>query len=298
MDYRKFLKILVVVLIALGAVFAVLSYFSARHVANILPKKHLAKRLNISDALNHINRHPGDVPVLMYHYIGDLPANSNQIRKDLTVSSEDFATEIDLLQKHGFNSITVDQLYNSFVNKTILPPNPIVITFDDGYENTFVNAVPILLKHNMLGTFAIITGSVGTPDYAGWDEIAAAHIHGMEIVSHTVNHIDFTDPKYSYSDKQYQIAQSKKDIQDRLGIDTKYFVYPYGHHDSATENILKDNGYVMAFTTGFGFDNKTQANYLEMPRVRVHGVESLQIFAELLGIDTTVASKAPVLSNP
>ncbi len=230
------------------------------------------------------------VPVLMYHYIGDMPAKSDALRSDLTVNSKDFTAEMDWLKNNSYSSITVDQLYNSIKNGTGLPPKPVIITFDDGYKNTFDNAVPILLAHGMTGSFGIITGYVGNPNYAPWDEIKAAQNSGMEIVSHSFSHIDFTAKKYTYADKQYEIVRSKEDLLEHLGITSKYFIYPYGHHDADTEKILKDNGFVLAFTVVYGFSAKSE-NLLELPRVRVHGVESLDRFVESLGQKTAIITQ-------
>lgn len=221
------------------------------------------------------------VPVLMYHHVGSLPKNPDPIRKDLTVSSSDFDSEMDFLQSAGYRSITAGQLQQNFEGKLDLPAKPILITFDDGYADVFENAVPILLKHGLVGSFGIITQFAGNPDYASWQQIADAREKGMEIVSHSQHHIDFTDPRYSRSQKLAELQNSRQDLKEHLGIDTDIFIYPFGHFDQTAEDLAEEAGYKIAFTTKYGLVSSDTDN-LKEPRVRVHGRETLKIFEQTL----------------
>lgn len=221
------------------------------------------------------------VPVLMYHYVGDLPANPDSVRRDLTVSSVNFANQMNYLASRGFHTISMSELYQALTDSQKLPSKPVLITFDDGYKETLDITVPILFADHFTGSFAIITGFVGGRDYASWQEISGAESENMEIVSHSYSHIDFASPKYNYSDKLENIAIATSDFKNRLGIDPKFFIYPYGHHDADTEKILRDEGFLMAFTTNYGLVHKG-LNLLELPRVRVHGSETLNRFIQLL----------------
>jgi len=220
----------------------------------------------------------GAVPVLMYHYIGDLPANADATRKDLDVTTQNFEAQMNFLLSQGYTSITPDQLYAYLTKGTAIPAKSVVISFDDGYADTFDNAVPILEADHLTGMFGIITGLVATKptsNYANWEQIIAARNAGMAIVSHSYSHPDFA--ALSASDQNFNIAKSTVDLTGELGTPPTYFIYPYGEYNSTTEQTLKDHGYVMSFTTAYGFV-KPGENLLELPRVRVHGTESLQTF--------------------
>lgn len=223
------------------------------------------------------------VPVLMYHYIGDLPANADATRKDLTVSTQNFEAQVNFLQNAGYTAITPDQLYAWLTVGTKIPAKSVVFSFDDGYADTFENAVPILEAHHMTGEFGIITGFVGTtPDFATWQQIIAARNQGMFIVSHSYSHPDFAAK--SAADQDYNISKSTVDLTAELGAAPIYFIYPYGDYNSTTETVLKNHGYVMSFTTAYGFARPGE-KLLELPRVRVHGAEQLQTFEDnVLGI--------------
>ncbi len=225
---------------------------------------------------------PGGIPVLMYHYVGSLPPNADAIRKDLTVSAENFSAQMDYLAQSGYRTITTARLYNYLSGKSNLPPKPIVITLDDGHADAFKNAVPILLAHHMVASFAVVSGFVGTSDYATWQQISRAQSEGMEIINHSFNHMNFADPRFTLQYKQDAIAKCVSALQGELGDNTKTFVYPYGSYGTDIENLLKADGFDMAFTTNFGEAYKGD-NLFELPRIRVHGLETLERFRETLG---------------
>jgi peptidoglycan/xylan/chitin deacetylase (PgdA/CDA1 family) len=237
------------------------------------------------------------VPVLMYHHVGHLPENPDAIRKDLTVSPEDFEKQMQYLHTAGYNSISLEQLQQSFEGKITLPSKPIAISFDDGYSDVFEYAVPILLEHDLMGSFAIITQDVGVGEYASWQEISEAHKQGMEIISHSRNHIDFTNPKYTETQKLDELKGARDDLKEKLGINTTVFIYPYGHVDSTAERLAREAGYNLALTTKFGLAASAY-NHLQEPRVRVHGVESLETFARLIDPNYKLPRSSTIRSNP
>jgi peptidoglycan/xylan/chitin deacetylase (PgdA/CDA1 family) len=227
---------------------------------------------------------PGLVPVLMYHHVGELPVFPDAVRRDLTVSIKDFNDQIAFLDKEGYHSISTAQLELALRGQDKLPAKPVILSFDDGYNDVFQNAVPILKEHHMAGAFAIITGFVGRPGYAAWSDILAAQKQGMEMVCHSQYHMDFTNRMYTHDMKVAEISDCKQALQANLGIDAKTFIYPYGHFDSEVQNILKNSGFELAFTTQFGIVDQGD-DFLALPRLRVHGQELLTTYANnLLGL--------------
>lgn len=231
---------------------------------------------NIADLQNQ----PG-VPVLMYHHVGPLPPHPDRIRKDLTVSVADFTAQMDYLKANGFKTLTTQQLYDWTKGGFQMPDKPIILTFDDGYKDTFDNAVPILISRGMSGVFGIITEFPGLPDYASWEQIKAAQQAGMEIVPHTRTHIDLSNRHYSHKDRVSQIQGSFDDIKSHLGTTPAAFIFPYGTYNSDALQILKNSPAKIAFTTHFGLFSVKRDLLLE-PRVRVHGVEDLARFKSTL----------------
>jgi len=113
------------------------------------------------------------VPILMYHYINTPPPNADAIRRDLSVPPERFREHLAYLKSQGYQTITLHDLVYALTRGTPLPPKPIILTFDDGYEDNYTNAFPILQEFGYIGTFFIITNNpdTGRPGYMSWDQL-------------------------------------------------------------------------------------------------------------------------------
>src|SRR5260221_14182040 len=98
------------------------------------------------------------VPILMYHYISTPPANSDKYRVDLSVTPDNFRHQMMWLKQKGYTTITPDDLYDALRHGKKLPNLPVLLTFDDGYEDAYTNALPILSEFGFTGTFNIVTG--------------------------------------------------------------------------------------------------------------------------------------------
>jgi peptidoglycan/xylan/chitin deacetylase (PgdA/CDA1 family) len=223
------------------------------------------------------------VPVLMYHHVSDMTEQQRQkdpMRSDLTVSVSDFESQVKYFHDLGYQAITIQKLYDSLASNSAMS-KAVVFTFDDGYADVFANAVPILQKNGYTGTFAISTDLLGRPDYASWDDVERADKSGMEIISHTENHLDLTDLQYSEDDLKREIFASKTLLEVNLGHKVEFFVYPYGHTNLHVEELVQDAGYKMAFTTNFGLWIGKD-NLLSEPRLRVHGVDGLEKIRKVL----------------
>jgi peptidoglycan/xylan/chitin deacetylase (PgdA/CDA1 family) len=218
------------------------------------------------------------VPILMYHHVGDLPEKPDAIRRDLTVSTDNFTEQVAWAKEQGYESVTLEQVYLASQGKFSLPKKPIVFTFDDGYADVFMNAWPVLHAVGYTGSFAIITHMVGNPDYATWERIRAAASQGAEIVSHTQTHFDGSNTKYSPDFIRAELAGSKQDLADH-GLMTNVLVYPYGHFTPSYVAIAKEVGYVMGFTVAHGFTVDPET-LMTTPRLRVHRDTDLQKFIE------------------
>lgn len=224
------------------------------------------------------------IPILMYHHVGDLPSNPDSTRKDLTLPTASFRSQAEWLAEQGYQSISLKQLYLYKTGNFDLPLKPIIFTFDDGYEDVFKNAVPILKHYDFSGSFAVITQWPGQTQgdnvYASWDEITAAQNQGMEIVCHTQNHFDGSSPKFNSDYVLQNLLGCKKDLAGH-NISTNILVYPYGHYTADYIKLADKAGFAMGITTREG-DKINLGNLMEIPRVRVHGAENLGRFKDIL----------------
>ena len=242
------------------------------------------------------------LPILMYHHIGEPPKNASKVRKQLTVSVENFKNQIQWLKKQGYNTIKLIDIYNFYLGKIALPNKPIILTFDDGYDDAFVNAIPILDQNGFIGSFAIITtfphAKIGDNFYASWEEIITAYKTGHEIVSHTQDHFDGKNKKYSNEFVKNNLASSIYDLNDKLGFTTKVLIYPYGHYTPEYIKIAKEQGFVLGITVHEGYTINTD-NFMEIPRLRVNGNLTQANFEKMLekAIDTPSTSLPSLLKK-
>ena len=122
-----------------------------------------------------------------------------------------------------------------------------VLTFDDGLEDNFINAYPILKELGLKAYFFVIAGKIGTPEYMGWEQLKELSNAGMIIGSHGMTHRVLTN--LNIDDLAFEIWESKKTIENKLGIPVKYFSVPKGYYNKKITYAIKKAGYKKMFTS-------------------------------------------------
>jgi peptidoglycan/xylan/chitin deacetylase (PgdA/CDA1 family) len=221
------------------------------------------------------------VPILMYHYVSELPLDADHYRRDLTVTPDNFEEQLQYLADAGFHSITLTDLYLNLTQGYPLPEKPVVLTFDDGYADAYEVVFPLLLEYGFTGTFFVLSTPTHfeAPGYMTWTQMREMSEAGMDIQSHGRDHIDLRNRSYDYL--IYQTLGIQEAIHHHTGQVPRFFCYPSGRYDSGVIRALKDVGYWGAVTTEWG-QTHTQENLFLMPRLRVRGVDTLESFAKLL----------------
>lgn len=221
------------------------------------------------------------IPILMYHYISSPPKTNDRVRLDLSVSPTNFENELKYLAAYSYTAVSLYDIYGALATGTTLPPKPVVITFDDGYRDAYVNAYPLLKKYNMTGTFFVVSDFItsGNPAYLTWDMVKEMSDGGMSIESHSRWHPDMRNRQNDFL--VYQILGPIEAITAYTGKRPHFFCYPSGRYDAAVIRVLKSADTWAAVTTQQGV-SQTLSNAMTWARVRVHGSTTLQQFAELV----------------
>ena len=229
------------------------------------------------------------VPIFMYHHVSNLSV-SNYLDYGLTVTTTNFNAQLDWLQQQGYHSINQTELFDALYYGKALPTHPMIFTFDDGYKDVYTDALPALLAHHYRGVFYIITGMIGG-NYMTWNQVRTLAQDGMQISSHTINHVNVGQPP-PWTSTQRELLVSKKTLETQLGQPIQFFCYPTGepfHNDSVYEQqlVLADlykDGYVAATLDPFSSDSAIQnaETPYQLPRIRVSGGESMQLFTSIL----------------
>ena len=238
------------------------------------------------------------VPILMYHHVSAKPTK-NALDYSLTVKTPDFEKQMDYLAQNSYHPITLTDIFNNLYYGMALPPHPIVITFDDGYEDNFTDAFPILQQHHFVAEINIISGLIGGW-YLTWDQIRQMNAAGIEIGSHTVHHISLASAFPQTA--MHELADSKTTLESELGHPIQFFCYPSGEpfHNGTIQRqqfitgLLAQDGYVGALLDP-GAESIVQdpQKPYQLFRIRVAGGEQLPLFIEILNNLGAGVGKAP-----
>jgi peptidoglycan/xylan/chitin deacetylase (PgdA/CDA1 family) len=220
----------------------------------------------------------------MYHHIVDPPADADSIYRDLSVSPRAFEAQLRYLVGAGYQPITLSDLIYYLTLGTPLPEKPIILTFDDGYEDNYTNAYPLLKKYGFVGTFFIVTEPVdaGRDGYMSWAQIEIMSTEGMEIGAHSYTHPDLRGKSVDYI--IWQAVGSKEAIEARLQQPVRFFSYPSGRYDEQVVSILHSANFWGAVTTEASTYHSSRQPF-ELRRIRVRGSDTLDSFALKLDLD-------------
>jgi len=215
-----------------------------------------------------------NVPILMYHYIRVAP-EGDTLGQGLSVTPENFALQMAWLKTENYASVKVSDLTDpdkKEISKILAEgQKPIAITFDDGYEDAFTAAYPVLKKDGFTGTFYIIRNFVGRSEYMNQTQIDELSSAGMEIGSHSLDHPNLE--KLSIDNQKKQIFDSKNSAAT--------FCYPAGKYNNDTVALVKEAGYLTAVTTKSGIANQ-DSNLFELPRVRIKNGDAKYLKDQLI----------------
>ena len=186
-----------------------------------------------------------EVPVLCYHHIRDAKPRDSENMKSYSVSPSAFASQMKALSDSGFTSILPDQLYDYLLYNGVLPPKPVMITFDDTDGEQYSIGAAEMQKFGFRGVFFIMTVAINRPNYMTKEQIKNLSDSGHVIAAHTWDHHMVT--KYAGTDWDIQLSKPTKQLEAITGKPVKYFAYPFGLWNKAAIPELKSRGYQLAF---------------------------------------------------
>ena len=200
---------------------------------------------------------PAGFPILEYHMVTENPRPGAE---KYVVPPADFAEQLDYLASEGYTTITPQDYARARKGKQTLPEKPVILSFDDGYEDNHRVVLPMLEEHGMKAVFYVVTNDIGLPGYMTWDNLFDMERRGMEIGSHTANHIPLTTLP---PEKQREELRLSKLMLEWKGLKTIYsFSYPTGAYDEGIVTMLAEEDYLTAVTGEAGLNNVETNPYL------------------------------------
>jgi peptidoglycan/xylan/chitin deacetylase (PgdA/CDA1 family) len=224
----------------------------------------------------------------MYHMVREhVPGSrANKMR----VRPGDFEKQVRWLKEDGWEFVTVSGILDQPAGG-----RRVAITFDDGYRDNLVHALPVLRKHGAKMTLYLVADRESCPDWPAQrrssragsdlsreerltdDEVRELVASGLvELGSHTLNHVDLT--QVDDDTKTRELAESKTAIEALADQPVRTFCYPFGLVGEGDPERLRALGYEAALTVEQGISDPVRDDPMRWKRVKVSGVEGMFAF--------------------
>ena len=206
--------------------------------------------------------------VLMYHKVNDLPENP------LTMPVSLFDEQMDQVRQLGYTVVDLEAVLAHYVDGKPLPPQAVLITFDDGYHDNLENAARVLQRYGYPAVLFVPLGYLGDTlplpheerlaaqgilnRTIDWEELAELDRLGVRIESHGISHRPLADLEVDEAARE--IALSKLRLEERLGRPVRAFSYVKGseaHYKPVHLSLVRQAGYDVAFTAVSGANAPT-----------------------------------------
>lgn len=246
------------------------------------------------------------LPIFMYHHVTE---KSSYWGRD-SVSVTELESDLQTIRSMGYNTVHLSEVVAYVNGQGSLPPNPVVLTFDDGFLNYRDVVLPLLQKYHCCATVAI-TGAYADAaevrqtdnpnfEYMTWEEIGSLDTSFTEIAYHSYDsHYGTTQSNgrigmkkrkgESAEDYRYYLTDEYRKFDQKAGehgFSVQIAAYPYGSYSPETDGILKDLGIGVTTTCESGVNLLTvgdDACLYGMKRInRPHGVDSAVFFSRYL----------------
>lgn len=276
----------------LAAILAIASGGSGPHPASASTRDSRARRSTASTtaegsragSTTKAHGPPGrdPVPILMYHVIAAPPADAPF--PGLYVPPAEFAEQMQALKQAGWHAVTPDQVEAYWREGVPLGPGkPIVLSFDNGYQSQYTQALPVLKALGWVAEENLqLTGLPPSQGGLGQGEIKGLVKAGWELDTQGFSHADLIT--LDAAELHYQVAVAREVVQRRYHVPVNWFCYPSGHYDPTVVAAVKAAGYTGSTTVVPGWAHREDDPY-RLHRLRVlGGTTGPELLAEIEGI--------------
>jgi peptidoglycan/xylan/chitin deacetylase (PgdA/CDA1 family) len=194
----------------------------------------------------------GAIPrVLAYHKVTGFELGGTW------VSPERFERQIDALLAAGFRFMDETAFLDVLEGRRESSDREILLTFDDGYRVLLDRAIPALESRGIRALLFLVSAFAGEENtwelnlpgrrfmHLGWDEVRDLARRGFAFGSHARTHRDLT--RLSIEDLRIELADSKREIEDRLAVPVRSLSYPFGRLNGLVRREAERAGYRAAF---------------------------------------------------
>jgi peptidoglycan/xylan/chitin deacetylase (PgdA/CDA1 family) len=186
------------------------------------------------------------IPILAYHSIGD---RQREGTLRWSVSPGDFDEQMALIAERGRHALTVARYAAALRGEAELPPDPVLVTFDDGFADLATTALAVLERYGVVATAFVISGRIGTGGHGhdaalSWEQLHELRAHGLQVGSHGHSHraLDCLPPR----EAEDEVRSSRRRLEEGLGTEVVSFAYPYGYSSARVRRAVQAAGYTSA----------------------------------------------------
>lgn len=206
---------------------------------------------------------PEGFPILEYHMVQE---EDPEDAYAYNVPPEDFRQQLDYLQEQGYTTISLRDFLRAKKGLFELPEKPVILTFDDGYASNYTELLPILEERGMKATVFMVTNDIGRDKYLSWAQLADMQHRGIELGSHTANHLPLTEMPLETAREEVKLS---KLLMEWNGLDTVYTLsYPNGKYSEELLGMLKEEEYLAAVTGDAGL-NDFDTDVYQLQRINI-----------------------------
>ncbi|WP_426434890.1 glycosyltransferase [Bradyrhizobium genosp. P] len=227
------------------------------------------------------------IPILMYHRIA---ADGPQELARYRVNPDAFAQQMFWLRRNGYHTINSEQLAWFVANDYPFEGRPLLVTFDDGYEDFAEHAWPMLKANDLTAEVFIVTDLAG--GRAEWDtsfgmpaplmdadRIVELAGEGVMFGSHLARHP--RSDRLSTCELAEELLRSRIQLETWLGRPITSLAVPFGCTDQRFRILAAECGYKAVFST-VDRAARLQDDLLDLPRIEVRGDHGLEAFVRCL----------------
>jgi peptidoglycan/xylan/chitin deacetylase (PgdA/CDA1 family) len=242
--------------------------------------------------------------VLMYHKVNSVPDNP------LSVPVSLFDEQMALLRDLGYNVVGLEAVLAHYAGEKPLPPDAVLITFDDGYRDNLEHALPVLRRYGYPAVLFVpighLDGTLPLPHeerlatrglvnpLLDWNDLAELEKGGIRVESHGITHRPLAD--LELDEAAQEIVLAKLRLEDRLGHEVRAFAYVKGseaHYKPVHLSLLRQAGYDIAFTSISGANYST-TDPLQLRRYNIEPYPARTFQLVLAGACDLIAVKDTV----
>lgn len=218
------------------------------------------------------------VPIIVYHSVRPFIPHESALQDQFDITPELLESQLRYLNEHHIKTITPQELVRQLKSGQATTTAQVILTFDDGWENQYRYAYPLLAKYHATAVFYVFTNPLSRArHYLTWDQVRELHAAGFTIGSHTLTHPYLS--RLTDAELDHQLTESKKIIEDELAAPVTDFASPFGYSDARVQAAAARAGYTTARTLYLGRLQSTDSA-LHMPAYLVN--DSLPYFEKLV----------------